>query len=442
MLDRSIAYRLSIYISIAVIGVFIAFMLITYFFNSKSINKNIENYAFGESQKVIMEVEKQLVATREISTNVADQVIFYGQHDHPGLLITGILNKYPFINAIHVNIDSVIPELQYHNYLGYRDQDSIMLELRNEKVYQCKNLKRAIEEIAKDQVPRWTDITMCPRTNKSLMSYYQPIYYDNNLRQKVVGEVICELSLEMLNEIINNLNIDHDGFAFFTSRDGTYLTHPIKDWINSKSIYTVPDDVYNKTKINIREILDKGLSNTLVVYPEHRNYKKHWGYITRIEEAEWTLFFAMPYKELYEPLYLSILKMLFFSVLGILVIYLIITYITNRLIEPLSTVTSQLQRFTGLRGKEKSESLNEILLVSDSLDYIQSWYEKIKLDKTHEDAKSKIREQDLHQASEIQHSLIKTDFTDLDKIEEIDISAVYKPAKIVSGDLFDYYFAL
>lgn len=440
MLNKSIAYRLSIYISLAVIGVFIAFMLITYFLNSRNINENIENYAFGESQKVIMTVEKKLIPTREITSNIGNQIIFYAQQSGSDLFIKGILEKYSFINAIHVNIDSVVPGLRYRNYLGYRDKDSIVFEQANESIFQCENLKRTIKEVSFKQSPTWTEVSICPRSEKSIISYYQPIFLNNKANQKVIGEVITELSLEMLSDAINNLDIGKNGYAFFAAKDGTFLTHPKKELINVGTIHAISDKVYDKNKINLAEALEKGLSNTMIVYPEYRNSEKHWGYYTRIKEVEWTLFFALPYKELYQPLYLAILKMLFFSVLGVLIIYLIITYITNKLIEPLSTVTSQLQKFSSRSGKQELETLNEIMLVSESLNNIQVWYEKFKRDRSHEELKSKSIEQDLLQASEIQQSLIKTNFSEFDKIKEIDIYAIYEPARIVSGDLFDYFF--
>jgi len=44
------------------------------------------------------------------------------------------------------------------------------------------------------------------------------------------------------------------------------------------------------------------------------------------------------------------------------------------------------------------------------------------------------------QASEIQQSLIKTDFPAFPERNDIDLYALYKPARVVSGDLFDYFF--
>jgi len=116
MFNKSIAYRLSIFISIAVISVFIAIIIISYFFNSKNLKENIENKAVGLSSQVIMEVDKQLVSSREIASNISEQILFFEQYSSPDKLIMSLMNKYPFIDGIHINIDSGVYSKLGHNY--------------------------------------------------------------------------------------------------------------------------------------------------------------------------------------------------------------------------------------------------------------------------------------------------------------------------------------
>lgn len=441
MFNKSIAYRLSIYISIAVIGVFIAFMLISYFFNSQRINENIENEAIRLGNTVIRKVDTQLVTTREITSNIANQIIFYCQNDNAELLISQVMEKYKFLNAIHINIDSTVQEIPFRSYLGFRDQDTIIFEKQNEKIYHCKHEQNIIEEAIEGKEPSWTEVFNCPRSDNMIVSFYSPIQIKNNGSSKIVGEVICELSLLELNDFINNIKIGENGYSILISKDGRYLSHPNKDWIFQKSVYNLPSKVINQKKEDVEEVLEKGLSGSLIVYPESRGFEKHWIFFTGLNEIEWTLVFLFPYNELFTPLYLSILLMLFFSVLGILVIYLIITFITNRLVEPLSTVTSQLKKFSSFSENEgELNTLNEVKLVSESLNYLKSWYEKFKINQSQEEKENHRRLEDLIQASEIQRSLIKTDFSDIQDKKEIDIYAIYKPARVIGGDLFDYFF--
>ena len=439
MINKSIAYRLSIYISIAVIVVFLAFMAITYFFNHRIIKESIQDVATGLSSKLITSVEEQLVATREVTSNVSNQTIFYSEQNHSDLLISGIMDRYPFLNAMRINIDSGVPSINYHNIFAYRDKNKIVFEKKNSIEYHCITEQRIFEKASANQEAGWTEIFTCHLNKNMVVAYYSPILYeDENHNISKIGEVITELSLSNLNEVINSLEVGKNGFAFLLSQDGDFITHPIKDYMLNRSVYDMPDDVYNKKKINMQDVLQRGLSGSLVAYPEYKDHKKHWAYYTRLNEIEWTLMIGFPYSELFEDLYLLILRMLFFSVIGILAVYLTVTYITNKLIEPLSTVTSQLKKFSSFTGKEIA-SLNEVQHISESLNYLKTWYENFKVEQSNEEKRSKREKQDLLQASEIQQSLIKTDFTGISSRKEIDLYAIYKPARIVSGDLFDYF---
>ncbi|HDR52223.1 MAG TPA: hypothetical protein ENN90_11490, partial [Mariniphaga anaerophila] len=112
---------------------------------------------------------------------------------------------------------------------------------------------------------------------------------------------------------------------------------------------------------------------------------------------------------------------------------------TKKLIKPLSVVTSRLTEFQD-ESETPVSTLNEVKQVSDTLEYLKAWFEQYRISREQEEQKSLRRKQDLMQASEIQQSLIKTTFPAFPERKEIDLYAIYKPAGVVSGDLFDYFF--
>jgi len=175
MFNKSIAYRLSIYISLAVIGVFMAFILFAFFFNSTIIKDNIENKATALGSQVLMISEKQLVSTREITSNISEQVLYYAQHNDVEFLVTKLMSKYPFLNAIHVNIDSIVPNVEYHNYFSFRAKDSILFQKENEFIYHCEHEKRIFEKEISKEITGWTESFTCKINKKQVVSYYSPI---------------------------------------------------------------------------------------------------------------------------------------------------------------------------------------------------------------------------------------------------------------------------
>ena len=444
MINKSIAYKLSIYISIAVVGVFVAFIVIAFYFNSGILKNNIINKATTLGSQVLMLAEKQLISTREITSNISDQVSYFAEHDDVEYFVKKLITKYPFLNAVHVNFDSIVPDLKYHNFYFFRDKDSIYFHEGNQFIYYCEHEKRIFEGAISNQAPTWTESFICQKNKNQVVSYYSPIQIQANDNKIVtIGSVISELSLLQLNDSIKNLKIgakNQFNYAFIVANDGTYLTHPNSDYILKRNLYSLPDKVSPMDSLGVFKILNSGLSGTTIAYPEYLNYKKCWVYYTPIKETNWTLMFVVPYDELFVPLYLLVLRMLFFAVIGILVIFFIVTYISNKMILPLSDITTQLNKFSSMTGELVLNTKNEIELVSKSLDFLKSWYEKFEIEHRQEEILNSQRTQDLMEASEIQMSLINTDFSVFDERNDIDLFALYKPARIVSGDLFDFVF--
>lgn len=441
MLNKSLAYRLSIYISLAVVAVFIAFIVIYFLFNMKIIEENVDNKAISSSAEVTANIKKYVVTTQEVTQNVADQIIFYDQKDYVQPFVDHLLKKYPFLNAIHINIDSAI-NLRYHNYFSYRERDSTYFYQGNKAFKTCVSEHPNYKMLIDGKKQNWSEPILCERNKHVVVSYYTPIFSVVNNKTTEVGEVVCELSLVQLNESINNLKIGKNGYSVLMSKEGTYISHPKKEWILSRNVKDIPREVYKEEQLKFEDLLSSANPGSVVAYPEILNYQKSLVYHSRIEENGWVLLLVIPYRELFEPMYVPILKMLFFAVLGILVIYILVTYISNKQIQPLSSLTSQLKRFTNISSEYYAgeESLNEIKQVADSLYLMKNWYEQYRQKASKDEKLNKLQEADLMQAAEIQKSLIKVDFPAFPKNQEIDLYASYNPARIVSGDLFDYFF--
>ncbi|MFW6326855.1 MAG: SpoIIE family protein phosphatase [Bacteroidota bacterium] len=440
MTNKSISYKLSIYISLAVIGVFIIFIIVHYFFSQQLLKEKAEYKAVELSTQVNSRVNRYVRFTQEITGNISDQAVYYAENDDTEQLIALIMKKYHFLNAIHINFDSAV-QVSHHNYFMIRVSDSLHFEYSNTKIYDCENEKEIFSELIQAKKSGWSEPYRCGKPGNVVAAFYYPVQQVNNAGDTIhQGEIICELSLLYLNKYINEIELENDGFAFLVDNSGKFITHPKPEWILNQSIFGLSDNVFKISRTDFSQIVSRKLSGSTIAFPELLDYEKSWVYYTPVNAADWYLIFVLPYNELFSDLYLTTVRLLFFAVLGIIAIYLIVTYISNKLIEPLSNVTTQLNRFSSKTGTHPLNTFNEIQQVSNSLKSLKAWYAKQKAEQSQALIQNNLQKQDLMQASEIQQSIIKTEFPAFPDRPEVDVYAIYKPAREVSGDLFDFFF--
>jgi phosphoserine phosphatase RsbU/P len=440
MFNKSIAYRLKLYISVAVVCVFLILITVNFLFNRKLLRENIENKAITLSTEVNSLVKQKVFTTKEVSQNIAEQIRYYSLNRDAEVLLSLVMNKYPFLNAIHVKIDSSFA-FPYQYYYMYCDSGRLVFNQSVDPAYHCLTAQKVFDNIPFEPVSGWTFPYRCDKTGNVAVSYYTPVVLTTAAGGEVFsGLVISELSLSELNEDLNRLKLGDAGYVFLITRSGDYITHPKKEWILNHNMFTLPSKILDREKINLEEVLTSGKTVSTIAYPEHLNYKKTWAYFSPVDQTDWFLIFISSFDSMFSELYFVTLRLLLFALLGLVLVFLLIHYITNKLIEPLSDVTFRLTRLSIPAEKGRGYTKNEVKQVSDSLEYLKAWFEQYRIAHEQEEVSSLRQKQDLQQASEIQQSLIKNNFPAFPGRNDIDLHAIYKPAQVVSGDLFDYFF--
>ncbi len=434
MFNKSIAYHLSVYISIAVISIFLLFV----FFNRQVLRENIEHQAIGVSEKVNVQINRSITKTRDVTQNISKQIIYYGRNGDAEKLLSMVMEDYPFIHAIYITVDSTVA-MPNHHFILKRDNGVMVFKESKQESYFNENEKKIHHSLPAMAGEGWTQPYQSPDDGELKISYFCPVrsFFRDG---EADGIVFCELSLTEFNDIINQIKIGEKGYAFVVDKKGTYITHPSEEKILRDNLFELSSRVINRQKIDIQTIFDENLTGSAIVHPERLGFEKSWVYYTPINQGRWYLIFIMPFRELFDELYAHTTYMFIFAALGILAVILIITYISNRLILPLRKVTRQLTRLSRPRDEDQGKNRNEVKLVSDSLKYLSRWFEDYKTARDEELLKIDRRREDLQQASEIQQSLIKTKFPAFPDRTDIDLHAIYQPAAIVSGDLFDFFF--
>lgn len=438
MLNKSIAYRLTLFISFAVISVFVMLVVTNYLLNKKSLREKIENQAINTSREVNLLVSHYTSNTKKAAHNIAEQIIEFSDNEDADILLSLTMKNNLFLNAIHVMADSSICMKNISCSIFNSDDEKLNFQENSDYLFQCSKRKELYSKFYGSADSGWTEPYRCLETGKVAVSYYTPVLNKHSEQDDACsGHVICELSLTELNNAINQMNFGERGFAFLATQDGDFITHPYPEFILTRNLLSLPSKIVDQRKVKLQKIADNLLTGSAIAFPQILDYEKSWVYYMPANENSWYLILIMPYKELFKELNRMTLYISVYVLAGIFLLFLVIFFITRKLVKPLSKVTSKLTMFNDSAGTGTDD---EVKIVSNTLDYLKNWFAQYKIVTEEEEMKSIRQKQDLQQASEIQRGLIKTDFPAFPDRNDIDLYALYKPSGIISGDLFDYFF--
>ncbi len=434
------AYRLSIYISTAIVTVLGVLIIVVYKYGNEILKENIEKNAISLSSEVVMKTRDNVVSTQEIASNIADQVPFFIQSNNIEYLITGLLKKYLFLQAIHVELGKQAFPNENYLYSTARKGEEIIFKKNDKEAVLCGNELEAVNSVLGNKGLGWAEPYYCKLNNSVVSSFIMPILLANEGDKSFTkaGYVSVELSLSYLNNIVSNIKVGKRGYAFLVSQDGTYITHPNESKILTKNVLRLKPKERNTTSDSIGQVLLRNQFGSTIAYPEHLGYEKSWAYYAPILESNWTLVIIRPYNELFDELQVMLFWIILISVVGLTVIFFLVNFIIARLMNPLSQIISEIFEFSiGTKGQKAK---NEVDSLTRSLNQLQIWFQRNKMNEEEANIKVKKYTSDIKQASEIQQSIIPNTFPVFPERKEIDIFSVYKPALVISGDLYDYFF--
>ena len=228
MSDKPAAYQLGMYISAFFIVVFVIFTYWSFSYNKNLIRRNAETEAKLVSSRIISKISEKIVTIQEISSNLTRLIPYLQNKDYRTHLLNEIVNKYEYITSINVVIresgtggqtDLLNPGLD--EIVGVYGRDCV-----------CPSVDAVIEPMITAAKPGWSEPYICPKDSHLVVMYYFPFeteYSDNS--RGYTGYIACEISLDFMNNLIQQSKVGEEGFAFLISADGTFITHPMKELV-------------------------------------------------------------------------------------------------------------------------------------------------------------------------------------------------------------------
>lgn len=407
---------------------------LNYHLSNKILIQKIEDGAVNQSNLVISSIARITIGTEEIARNVSYQTLYYYKNNDLDFFLQQILKSNRTIESIHVSLFNE----QNSSTINFASGECNRIGCISDSLQSEKYISALFVSELKLNRGIWSKPYYCKSDTSSLFVAYQmPVYFPDV--NELAGMVTFEISLKKIGKMLSEMQIGKQGYAFIVDQSGNYITHPQNEWILNRNLFAGSSAIFKDNSNANKPKLKEGRRGASLGISENSDHEKSWYYYAPLPNSDWVVIIVIPEKELFGDIHMIFHSIVLISVLGILLLFVLNMFVFRKMLDPLVRVTHAIQRFTSIPGKDK-ESGNEIKMLAESLEDWQVKY-GVLIKNQSKTASEKLKiEKDLKTAQEIQLNMVPSGNPDFADYPEIDLFAVLKPAEIIGGDLYDYFF--
>lgn len=442
--STSLAFQLIISILTATVLLISGILIFNYSFSRKILHESARETAKQLSGATMNRMESVLISAQRLSEGM---VVFLDQPEIQEATIDEMmkfaLKNRPeiFGSAIAFEPFAFDPQKEAFAPYCFRKEDAFECINLNEDGYMYfdqdwySGAKKAGKEI-------WTEPYFDTGGGNTLMTTFsRPFFKEENGDKVFRGVATADLSLDWLEYMMNSIKVLETGYVILISKEGSVITHPIKDF-QMKNLKVLADDAL---KLNFTAIDLKMLEQEEGYFPFNSlvDGRRSWMYYSTVPYTGWRMGVVFPEEELFAGLHQLFTYTVFLGILGIILLSIVVILFSSQITKPLRRLTATAGRIGSGNFDEEVEesgSAREITLLGSALSRMQSELRDYVRD-LEMTTKAKERfESELNIAHDIQQGMIPKIFPPFPDREDVDIYALLQPARQVGGDLYDFFF--
>ncbi len=438
--NRSLAFKLILFFSGSSTLIFLLIVGSNYKFSKKIIRKNIEQNAQNLTLRTVNKIEAVLASIKKVPQNLA-YFVEEGNFDKERMvgMLRVVAANNPEIYGIGIAFEPYAfdkKELYFAPYY-YKKDGELKLDYFGAADYRYfyEDWYQIPREL---NSPAWSE----PYFDEIIMATYSVPFYENINGQRQLKGIICaDISLEWLQKIVSSVKVLESGDAYLISKNGTIITHAVKELIMNESIFSVAQARGDTQLREIARKMIKGESGFVPFTSIVRN-KKCWMYYAPLPSTGWTLALVLPEDEFLSDIRRHNLVVGVLGLGGILLLVFAVVLISRSITKPLRGMAKAAEAI----GQGNLDIEMPAVKTGDEIGKLAQafGYMKVSLkdyiNKLTEATAAKERiESELKIAKEIQTSMLPRIFPPFPDRKEFDTFAMMEPAKEVGGDFYDFF---
>jgi len=446
LLKGGLAFKFIVFIFSSVALIFSLIVLYNYSISTKIVEKNLRMNAENLTKKGVAQIEKILTGIQKIPDNYSR---IMENTDYSKETLMSILRNEVASNpdiygaAIAFKPYYFGQDEKYFMAYYYRNGDKIELKYLLDESYDYFTMDWY--QIPKELgYPDWSEPYFDEGAGNAVMATYSvPLYQIIKGQREFIGILTADVSLDWLETFVNAIKVYETGYGFVISKNGTIVTHPIKEMMMNETIFSIAE-AQESTQLRVigKNMIRGEESFAELEYRNIKTGKLSWIAYAPITLNAWSIGIVFPVEEFMADVNGLFYNIIVLGAVGLIIIFLVILFISRSITRPLRNLTKVSKiiaegnfnvELPDIRTRDEMKELH------DSFDYMQKKLAEyiVNLKET-TSAREKI-ESELRIAREIQMGMIPHLFPPFPNLSQIDLFAVLKPAKEVGGDLYDFF---
>ena len=273
-------------------------------------------------------------------------------------------------------------------------------------------------------------------TQEVIASYCKPLKDKDG---KYIGTISTDISLEWLSKTISEVKPYPHSYSIMIGAGGTYFVHPDSTKLFNETIFTPTLEKPDTALTALGHAMQRGETGMRQLMFEGQDC---YVFYKALGSTGWSVAIVCPESDIfggYNRLYRIVIAIV---ILGLIVMLFVFSRIIGHELEPLHTLALQAETIaSGQFDKTLPEDkrIDEIGSLNHTFSNMQhslvNYIEEVK----NTTAMKASIESELKVASDIQMGMIPRVFPPFPDRQDIDLYATMMPAKVVGGDLYDYF---
>jgi phosphoserine phosphatase RsbU/P len=443
--NRGIAFKLILFFTLSSALIFLVIFSFNYRFSRRMIQKNVEDNGRNLALSTVNKIESVLLSVQKIPGNMASflETGSYNKEELLLLLRTVVENNSEIYGAaIAFEPYGFDKKSSYFAPYFYKSGGKIEFTDLGKASYQYVHWDWY--QIPKElRQPCWSEPYYDEGGGNVLMATYSaPFYRKVGGKRSFAGIVTADISLAGLQEVVSSIKILQTGYGFLISKNGTIVTHPLKELVMHETLFGVAEA---REDPQIREIGRKMIRGESGFIPFRTiiSEQECWMYYTPIPSNGWSLAVLFPQDEFAADIVRLNRIVIILGVVGLLLLSVAVAFIARSITNPLRAMA----RATGAIAKGNLDielpppkSRDEVGKLSEAFQYMKGSLKEYIQQLTETTASKERIESELKIAHDIQMSILPKIFPPFPNRKEFNIYAVIEPAREVGGDFYDFFF--